>query len=603
MKGDKQRTVANNMKFLIGNAWRWDKRLFICFGLYTIITALLPFIGIFTPKLLIDELMNQKRIEFLIIILVSFFLISAITNYLTSYLYALCYPRMTKLRFKYINMLQKKCMTMDFQHTEDKDILNNVDVAWNALNNDSDGIQGVYIKLFGVLGSMISLLGYITIVITLSPLVLLYLITNVVITYFLTLRAKKFEHSKKDENAEYNRKANYIYNTMADFAYGKDIRIYELGDWLSSKLKNFRNGNMGIFKKVKYKYFSAAVVDITLLLLREGIIYTYLIFKVLVKGMSIGDFTMYFSTIGGFADWMKNIIADLAHIRAQNLYINDFRDFLEMDMNIEETNELKQIPEADKYEIEFKNVVFKYPNSDKYIYRNLNLKIKGGQKLAIVGINGAGKTTFVKLLTRLYDPVEGEILLNGINIKEFSKEEYFKLFSVVFQEIKMFPFTVSENIALTEKENIDEQKVRESIFRADIHEKINSLTKGIDTNVLKILDENGIEFSGGENQKIALARALYKNGDIVILDEPTAALDAIAEHKTYTKFNEMIGNKTAIYISHRLASTRFCDVIAFFEDGEIKEYGSHEELLSQNGRYTEMFNVQAQYYKEEEEVA
>lgn len=238
----------------------------------------------------------------------------------------------------------------------------------------------------------------------------------------------------------------------------------------------------------------------------------------------------------------------------------------------------------------------------KDIYKNLSLKIKAGQKLAIVGVNGAGKTTFIKLLCRLYEPTEGEILLNGVNVKEFNKEEYYKLFSAVFQDIKVMAFSVAENVALKEIDNIDRDRVKDSLGRADLSEKINALEKNIDTNLLKIFDENGIELSGGQNQKLALARALYKDGDIIVLDEPTAALDAIAEYKTYLKFNELIGDKTAIYVSHRLASTRFCDVIAFFENGKIKEYGTHEELLEKNGLYKEMFQVQAQYYREDSVV-
>ena len=310
---------------------------------------------------------------------------------------------------------------------------------------------------------------------------------------------------------------------------------------------------------------------------------------------------MYFSTISGFGDWMKGILEDIANIKAQSMYLDDMREFLEMKDSDEVENPI-EIPKDDSYEIEFKNVSFKYPRTERYIYKNLSLKIKKGQRLAIVGINGAGKTTFVKLLCRLYEPTSGEILINGVNIKNFSKEEYFKVLSVVFQEIKTFAFSVAENVSLKDKENTDRSKVLKCIEKAGIKEKIDSLEKGIDTSLLKILDEDGVELSGGENQKLALARALYKNGKIVILDEPTSALDAVAEYNIYKGFDELIGEKTAIYISHRLASTKFCDVIAFFENGEVVEYGTHDELLSKNGKYSEMFNIQSQYYKEESEA-
>ncbi len=288
---------------------------------------------------------------------------------------------------------------------------------------------------------------------------------------------------------------------------------------------------------------------------------------------------------------------DTAFVKTNFKYVGDFRDFLDIKDEVQ-SEELVEIPIQKPYEVEFKNVSFKYPNSDRYIFRNFSIKIKPGQKLAIVGVNGAGKTTFVKLLTRLYSPTEGEILLNGINISKFNQEEYYKLFSVVFQEIKMFAFSVAENIAFTDK-NIDYERIMEAARKSCIKEKIDTLEKGLSTKVLKVIDENGIEFSGGENQKLALARALYKDGEVVILDEPTAALDPIAEHNIYMSFNDMVEDRTSVYISHRLSSTRFCDTIAFFEDGEIKELGTHDELMAKNGKYAYMFNIQAQYYRED----
>jgi ATP-binding cassette subfamily C protein len=251
------------------------------------------------------------------------------------------------------------------------------------------------------------------------------------------------------------------------------------------------------------------------------------------------------------------------------------------------------------YDFEFKNVSFKYPNSDKYIYKNLNIKIQAGQKLAIVGHNGAGKTTFVKLLCRLYDVTDGEILLNGINIKKFNKNEYYTLFSTVFQDVKNLAFSVAENVALTEEKQLCLEKVQNALEQAGVYEKVSSLKKGMSTAMQKIMDDEGIEFSGGENQKVSIARALYKNGPIMVLDEPTAALDALAENEVYLKFNKIVQNKTAIYVSHRLASTHFCDKIAMFEQGKLIEYGTHDELIKLGKKYFDMFSIQAKYYKEE----
>ncbi|EJT5915510.1 ABC transporter ATP-binding protein [Clostridium perfringens] len=598
MRGNKKKgTLLSNLKYIMVYAWSQDKVLFAQCGVYTILASIAPFIGIFLPKFLIDELLGQRRIEIILMTLIGFFLLSSMVNYSIAWLRCAYSPRVTKIRTDYITMISDKIMKMDFKNTEDPEVLNKIKSVMNAVMSNNTGVEGVYHTLLGLFGRLTAFVGYISIVLFLSPWILLFLIINVLISYALTMRVKKYEYSQKEKAADKDRRTFYVFDTMYDFAYGKDIRIYDLKNILIDKFKKFRGERIDISRDVQGKQLKVKIVDVILLVIREFVVYGYLIYNVLFTGMSIGDFTMYFSTINGFGDWMKGILDDLANIKAQNMYLDDMREFLEI--KSENKEKTRDIPIDSSYEIEFKNVSFKYPKTDKYIYKNLSLKIKKGQRLAIVGINGAGKTTFVKLLCRLYEPTSGEILINGVNIKDFSKEEYYKILSVVFQDIKTFAFTVAENVSLENLEEVDREKVLHCIEKAGVGDKINSLQKGIDTSLLKILDGEGVELSGGENQKLALARALYKNGKIVILDEPTSALDAVAEYNIYKGFDELIGDKTAIYISHRLASTKFCDVIAFFENGEIVEYGTHEELLKKNGKYSDMFNIQAQYYKEE----
>lgn len=598
MRGNKKKgTLLSNLKYIMVYAWSQDKVLFAQCGVYTTLASIAPFIGIFLPKFLIDELLGQRRIEIILMTLIGFFLLSSVVNYSIAWLRCAYSPRVTKIRTDYITMISDKIMKMDFKNTEDPEVLNKIKSVMNAVMSNNTGVEGVYHTLLGLFGRLTAFVGYISIVLFLSPWILLFLIINVLISYALTMRVKKYEYSQKEKAADKDRRTFYVFDTMYDFAYGKDIRIYDLKNILIDKFKKFRGERIDISNDVQEKQLKVKIVDVILLVIREFVVYGYLIYNVLFTGMSIGDFTMYFSTINGFGDWMKGILDDLANIKAQNMYLDDMREFLEI--KSEDKEKTRDIPIDSSYEIEFKNVSFKYPKTDKYIYKNLSLKIKKGQRLAIVGINGAGKTTFVKLLCRLYEPTSGEILINGINIQSFSKEEYYKILSVVFQDIKTFAFTVAENVSLESLEDVDREKVLQCIEKAGVGDKINSLQKGIDTSLLKILDGEGVELSGGENQKLALARALYKNGKIVILDEPTSALDAVAEYNIYKGFDELIGDKTAIYISHRLASTKFCDVIAFFENGEIVEYGTHEELLKKNGKYSDMFNIQAQYYKEE----
>lgn len=284
--------------------------------------------------------------------------------------------------------------------------------------------------------------------------------------------------------------------------------------------------------------------------------------------------------------------------------INDYRNFVAW----EEHKETASANEGhitdinlDQFEFKFENVSFKYPGHENYVLKNVNLTINDGTKLAVVGVNGAGKTTFIKLIMKLYEPNEGRILLNGVDIKEYNREEYFKLFSPVFQNVECFAMPIYQNVSFAEEENTDMDKVNAVLEQSGLKAKIDSYEKGIHTNLLKIFDKEGIDLSGGEKQRLAMARALYKGGKVVILDEPTAALDALAEDKMYREFEKMIQGKTAVFISHRLGSTRFCDKIAMFENGTVVEEGTHDELMAKNGKYAYMFQIQSQYYEDKKD--
>ncbi len=596
-----KRGDLNNLKYLITYAWKWDKTLFGYYFLFTILTAVQPFISLFSVKWIIDKLMTEPHVIDLAWIL-SFFLVGgALVNFGVALVKNLYIPRLILIRFKFINQMQRKAMTMDFKYTEDPKTLDDLQNAGQAVSSNNVGVEGAFHKLFEVSGSLVSLLTYMSLLFVLSPWILLYLVLNMVFVYYLTSCAKKYEFSKKEERVALQRRSNYLYQMMSDFKFGKDIRIYQLAQWLSKKFRGIKEAQLKLTKKVEMRYLASYLVDIVLIWIREGIVYAYLIYCVLVKGLSLGNFSMYFTGITNFTTTLKRVMEDFAQLHLQLLYVNHFRNFLEIqDESVPQT--VTPIPVLKPYTIEFKDVSFKYPNSERYIFKSLSFKIKAGERLAIVGVNGAGKTTLVKLMTRLYEPTEGEILLDGINIKQFDRDAYFDLFSVVFQDIKVLAFTVAENVAIAKREILDRARVVECLNQAGLGEKIQSLAKGIDTPMLKGLEEDGIELSGGQNQKLALARALYKNGDIVILDEPTSALDPLAEFEIYQNFDQLIGHKTAVYISHRLSSTRFCDAIAFFENGEILEYGTHDELLAKNGRYAEMFRIQSQYYQVETEA-
>ncbi len=597
-KAPSPRGILNNLQYLFKFIWECDKSIYGIMAFYTLLTAIAPFIGIFAPKFLIDELIKGKRPEMLIGIIVAFFVLSALVSYLTQFCLGKYFPK--KYRFAAVMeaKLKEKSMRMDFKNTEDPMAMDKLHFATEAISAWGEGVAEIVNRTFFLLGRLISLVGYLWIITVLNPLLILFLAVNMVVVYFVTEHAKKEQLKVGKTISAKERRGSYIGKVMYDFEYGKDIRIYNLGEYLANKYWFYKKPRVDLYKDYCAKNFLTALVDGLIMILREGLVYAYLIYKFFTEGMSLGDFSMYFSSVVNFTDTMKNSIATLLEIRVQSQYVDAYREYLEQE-DEQATPNPKQIPKDHTYEIDFENISFRYPHGQKDIFTNLNLKIKKGQKLAIVGVNGAGKTTLVKLLTRLYEPTGGRILLNGTDIREFGREAYWGIFSVVFQEIKIFALSVAENVALALGGQVDRERVTCCLKEAGIWEKVSTLEKGIDTSLLKTFDENGVVFSGGQSQKIALARALYKDGPVVILDEPTAALDALAEQEIYEKFNSLVKDKTAIYISHRLASTRFCDVIAFFENGQLIEYGTHTELMTKNGRYAEMFRLQAHYYSEE----
>ena len=596
----KTHTLKENYGWLLQQIWQLDKSMFLQFTAFTVISAIRPFVGILFPRFLLQELMGPARAETLALWLAAFFVVGVTIFYTYTRLQRSNLAKSILLRIAVLRRHQDKCLETSFPNTEDPHFLTSSQVALDGLDGNGLGLGGMVERSFLISGNLLAFLGYLALLTRLSPWVLVYLLANAAFSYYFTVAAKEFESAQRIPYANQYRRYMYLFRTMYDFAYGKELRLQNYRSTLANKTEEAQKELLNIRRKIYWKNFTSQAADALLLMLREGIVYFYLIRLVLQGSLSIPDFAMYFATVAAFAQWFKEMVDHYAHIRAQNHYIDDVRHFQEQPSG--ESLDLKQPLPPAPYTIEFRNVSFKYPRTENYVFRNLNLVIQPGQKLAIVGHNGAGKTTFVKLLCRLYEVEEGEILLNGIPVRQFDREEYYRKFSVVFQDIKPLAFPVAENITLTES-GYDETRLWQAMEAADIAEKVRNLPLQEKTPMLKVLDSQGVEFSGGEAQKVAIARALYKEGDILIMDEPTAALDALAEARIYQGFDQAVHGRTAIYISHRLASTYFCDVIAMFEQGCLVEYGSHDNLMAQKGKYADMFETQARYYKETPEVA
>lgn len=553
-----------------------------------------PFLNIIIPKFIIDELLNKQRTEVFVILISSLILGNFVFNIINKFFDGLVTVKNEEIINGFYNIINEKVVDMDFENVEDPEILDLKERALFAINNQG-AIWSLIEDFSKIISQAISIAGLAFIISILNPLIIVLIFIIIGLNTSIYARIQKLEFVNNQMSIPDNRAFSYFGTLTADFSLGKDIRLYNMAPLILGKIKKFSSNIVEIFSNLKTtegKYTGITNINLQLQIV---IVYGYLCYKVIYSGLSIGNFTMYAGAAASFTAAVSAFINEFVDIGNQCRFLQIYRDF-EARVSVNDRTG-KPIGKIKNYDIEFKNVYFKYPRSKDYTLKNISLKIHSGEKLSVVGRNGAGKTTFIKLLTRLYEPTEGEILLGGKNIKDYDYKEYVKLLSVVFQDFKLFALTLKENLTLNDSEKANEKELIGLLEQAGLGEDLKNLPKGIETSVYKNFDKEGIEFSGGQSQKIAIARALYKDAPIIVLDEPTAALDPISEYEIYQKFHKLVGNKTAVYISHRLSSCRFCDKIAVFDNGTIVQYGSHDELISHKDKqYAKMYNAQAKYY-------
>lgn len=579
--------------FFVKFGWKSDRRyiLFNFFG--QLLTSLTPLVAVTMPKLIIDELMGHGRVHMLalyVTILAGLYLLTGIgSNFFAMHSFTL----RCKVAADFGLMMHKKLADADFENLEDPSFLDLKKKADRFLYGDWHGFSYVLDSAMGILGKLFTLAGAVAILSGLDAWTVLLVAIFAFPSAAVEAWAKKSEQKLAVEQIRVERRWQYFGSLFESFKYGKEIRIHSLGDWLLSHEGAYMNKVMEYYRRRNGFYIRSGTFSALLQTFLHVLAYAYLIGRVLAGAITIGDFTMYIGAVLALSGAMKGMLTDGVEIKAYGIYYGAMRDYINIPSRLR-TGKSEISPGG--HRIEFKDVSFRYVGQNDYALYGINIVIAPGEKLAVVGENGAGKTTFVKLLTRLYDPSEGEIMLDGVNIRDVDYEKYMSLLSAVFQDYQLFSFSLKENVSLSQAS--DEGKIKSVLRRVGLGGKIGSLPRGIDTAVYRDFDESGFEPSGGEGQKIALARALYKDTPIVILDEPTAALDPRAEYEMYQHFNELVKNKTAVYISHRLSAARFCDKIAVFQRGRIVEYGTHEELIGQNGAYKELYDMQARYYKE-----
>lgn len=588
------KSAFGTLKYFLPIAWRVHKGYFICSAINVIISALRPFVSIIMIPLIINELLGARDVTTLII----YAAVDVIGGSVLSLVYWLLTVVQEKYDEKFQNyfteQISKRVMELDFQLTENKEALDQVEAARTGMSWYSGGIHGMSQQLFSMLSAIITIFGVLVLIALNAPILLLITAVLLFLSTIIKSKLNKIEIEAYKKLSKMNRLFGYFGFELTDFRFGKDIRLYGANDMMVNKWRFFTKNQTDTWKWQADKQLPLNLLNVIVDTARDFGSYLYLGILAILGKISIGTFSQMLSAGGTLHQSMQTLIGSVQEIIKRTNYANEYIKFMNYPAAIEKgTKHIENKPHT----IEFRNVSFTYPNTDVRVLNDVSITIKQGEHLSVVGLNGAGKTTFIKLLCRLYDPTDGEILLDGVNIKQYDYGEYMSVFAPVFQDFKLFSFSVRENIVLDGE--CEDSELDSLITQVGLADKINSYEKGTGTMLFKAFDKNGVEPSGGEQQKLAIARALFKKSPVVILDEPTAALDPVAEYDIYRQFDTLVGGKTAVYISHRLSSCRFCDRIAVFSDGRISEYGTHDGLVDlQDGIYAEMFAAQAQYYRD-----
>lgn len=603
----KEYGVISNCRYILGKFVKYRKSLILFIITGSIAAASMTYLWSFIGKLVIDMIEQQasspdKDIKPLLYLT----LITSAAELLFMWLNTVSSMKMsvgfTYVRLMIIKERIAKTLGMEYEALETPEMLDRLQKAKRATAGDWQGVQGMmtYMQVMGV--QIISVTIAVAIMTTFNPwIIFIIVVLSFAQFLFFDYIRKKDKKEMWDAMMPHWRKLEYMENVTTDFSYAKDIRLFGMQKYLAKKQIDVYDEELRHWIKSRQYWIYNTIFAHGISLLRQLIIIGWLVYSVVFNGLSIGNFTLYTASAAAFSNAINEILQALSALRERSAHTDDYRSFMDIP-SADDKAQTIPIPPADKYTFEFKNVSFKYRGQEKYALKNVNLTLHAGEKLAVVGLNGAGKSTFIKLLLRLYDVTEGCILMNGTDIRKFDRKEYYELFAPAFQDVMVFAFPVAENVSMKEPFNTDKAEAEKMLRLAGLGDKLDKLEKGVDTELLKVLYDDGVDLSGGEKQKLALARALYKKSKIIVLDEPTAALDALAEFRLYQSFNELVGDRTAVYISHRLSSTRFCDRVAMFKDGEMVEIGTHDSLMEADGAYADMFRVQAQYYVEDKDI-
>lgn len=587
--------MKDNLKYMIRNWMAWDKKSLIFFVVRVPALVFQPIVTAYIPKAMIDCITEGVTTKKLIEIIALLSLLLTLTIWLDPFMQELVRGGARIVRMRYAVAAFRKSLNTDYvniESLENREVQKRAEdfynARWSGGANFIDMLNYFCVAIVGVISSC-------ALIYKLNTAMILLIAVTCGIEFFIQHTLTKKRRENLNAKTEPNNRFNYFYKLCKDGKSAKDIKIYGFKDYFIKALAKSLYDIEKIYAKYTHQCIASDGISALLNAARESVAYIYLVYLVTKSRLSVSDFIFYFGIITGFSNWVISLGYSVNQIEMCCNECAEYRKYIEeKDTSDEGTALQSKCVES----IEFCNVSYKYPSSQTPTLKNINIKFGGNENVAIVGENGAGKTTLIKLLCGLYSPTDGKILLNDTDTAGIAKNSYFDLFSVIFQDYRFLPMTIQQNI--TASSEYDRGKLYAAFEQAGILEKINSLPQKENSLMDREVYKDAVDFSGGEKQKLLLSKAVYKDAPILVLDEPTAALDPIAENELYLKYNELTKNKLSFFISHRLSSTRFCDRILFLSDGKIAEEGTHEELMAKKGKYYKMYQIQSYYYKEQE---
>lgn len=592
-------TSWKGVGYALTELWRSDRRLFLLCLLRIPVLVLLPFSTVYLSKLVVQLVTEGAQVPRMLVSVGLLVLGMVLLNVFSNYATLVGKGRAELFETKFYYKVFGKVMDTDYENVESFEGQTKRERAFSQnYSGEGVGLSNIPESLVVIASCIFGFVLYGVILAALNPLITLLLIVITTINYFALTHVRKYEAAYLERRSVYERRLGYIQYHGLDAQNGKDIRLYHMLPWFRRLFKEALAARDREVWQFVARQILANVLNHSLVFIRDGLAYAYLIYLVLSGQMQVDDFILYFGLISGFSTWIVSLIDNFNWLARSGLIASNIHEYLEM------PDYLNRGPGADLPQgrdlpcaLEFKDVTFRYPGTEQPVFEHLQLTVKPGEKLAIVGVNGAGKTTLVKLLCGLYRPTQGEVLVNGKKTAEYNRDEYYTLFSTAFQDVHLLPMSIAKNVAMCPEEQIDRERVWDCLRKAGLAERVRGWKDGLDTNLVKGVQDDAVDLSGGEQQKLVFARALYRDAPVLVLDEPTAALDPIAENQLYLQYSELAQDKTSIFISHRLSSTRFCDRIVFIENGKITEMGAHDELMARGGGYAKMFEIQSYYYK------